>query len=251
MKKLILSIIIILFFGLIHHPVNGQTPSSSPTLTVTPINLTDKLEKIKILKDKVATKVAELRNNEKKALTGSVKSTAKTNFNFAVGTNDITANLSEDTVYYSFDNNGGRVDSNFTKIKEGTLVTVFGYFDNSNQSIDAKYVYINPTLPLHLVGKITDLDRQNFTVTIKTADMTQWIIDIETFTKAQIYTKDAGLVKSGFSKLLPGDLVHITGTPNAKEKNRSSAIRILVLRDFSSSTSSPSPASTPITSPRP
>ncbi len=238
---------ITIFLLFLPKSVAGQTTTPSPTASPSPTgiigSLENNLEKIKLLKDKVATKVAEIRSNEKKAFFGKVTALGKDDLTLDLGKSEtITVKPSEDTNYYTLDQNGDRNDSSKSKLKEGTPLSVFGYFDLGNKQIDAKYIYIGP-IPLHLVGKITDLDRKNFTVSIKTMSQDDWTIDIETFTKTLTISKGS-LQKGGFSKLSPGDLVHITGQVNSKEKNRASALRILVLSDLTVSNPA-SPSATP------
>lgn len=249
MKKIIIAAISVFLIILFPVRASGQTASLSPSVSPspTPVGLLDKLEKIKILKDKIATKVAEIRNNEKKAIVGITKSVDKNNLTLDEGGNEITVNIGEDTSFFLIDNSGQRSDTSLSKIKAGSTLTVFGYYDSAGKTLNARYVYITPSLPLFLSGKIADVDRKNFTISVKTESQDMWTIDIENYTKTNSASKDGSIQKSGFSKLQPGDLVHIVATPNAKEKNRASAGRILVISFFAVVT----PTTTPSHSPAP
>ena len=211
------------------------------TPSPTGFNLIDKLEKIKILKEKVATKVSELRQNEKSAVLGTVLDITDDTMNIKSekGT-EFNINTTEDTLYFSFDKSGKRLESTKSKVTKGGLISVFGFLQGN--TMDGKYIYIETVSPLHLVGKIMDIDRKNFTLTLKSQSQEEWIIDIENFTRTNSYSPEEKTTKSGFSQLQPGDLIHIIANNNEKEKNRAAGLRIVKFVEFSpSNTVSPTP----------
>lgn len=228
------------------------TPTAKPleTPTPTPINLLDKLEKIKLLKEKVATKVAQLRMSEKSAIFGTVTEVEdEVILLSSPKEKEISVTINEDTAYFTVDANGKRDNTTLSKIKETNTLTVFGYLDKPQKTMEAKYIYVTQVPHIHLIGKIADIDRKNFTITLKTIAQEEWIIDIETYSKTQDYTKEKKIEKGGFSKLILNDVIHVTASLNTKEKNRASALRIIKFVQFSSTdlipTTSLSPTPTP------
>lgn len=188
-------------------------------------DLIDKLKQIEILKEKIATKVAEIRNNEKGARGGTVKNIDKNTLTVSTKKGDQTVYYSDDTeIYMLAKQEKTKIPSN--KLQEGDRITALGYFDTDKTTLNAKYIYVMPNI-ISLTGKITDKDTKNFTITISTEDRQSVIMDIETYTRTYSFnlTKKS-LDKSGYSKLNKDDTIHVIGTKNEKEDNRISASRI-------------------------
>lgn len=227
MKKLFLTVLFLLI-TINLQPVAATTATPSPKEeNPTPsASVIDKLKKIEILKEKIATKVAEIRENEKKGAGGTIKTL--TNSSFILSTKnkeDLNISFSEDTVFYTSTESGKSAISN-RKLKEGDSVTVFGYFDAPKQLLSAKYIYYNKASE-RKTGKIANIDKENYNITLK-FQQEEVIVDIETYSK--IYTvSNSKLSKSGFSKLKVGDLIYVFGSPNPKEENRISALRFFHL----------------------
>ena len=208
-------------------PSSSSTPSSQK---VTPTNAV--LDKIQILKEKVATKVAELRENEKKAVLGTIQSVSAEIIDIKTAKGDkISISYSQDSPMYSLSAKKASITGD--DLKKDKTIVAFGYFDSSQNSLDGRAIYLISPQPVFLYGKISDIDRQNYTVTLKDESGKENIIDIETYTRTQSVTDDKTLQKSGFSRLSPGDTIQVVGTPNAKEDNRYSAVRILVINSVS------------------
>lgn len=232
---------IFLFFCLILvQSVSGQTPtkkvvtpSPSPTLSVV-----DKLKKIEQLKDKIATKVAQLREEEKGALAGTVKKINTDQMTVTTRTGDRTVVFSDDTIVYSFTKDG-KTETNENKIKEEQAIAVFGYFDEKKETLSAKYIYLTGPV-IYLIGKIADIDKTNYSISVKELKGTT-VVDIETASKTYIITKDNTLAKGGFSKFKIGDIVHVQGTPNPKRENVIVADRVITV----SQSISPAPTISP------
>lgn len=243
-KKLIIFSAITVMYITLSQPVVSATTdaSSSATIPPTPNSLQDKIDKIKILKDKIATTVAQIRKNEKKALYGKITALGKDSIDIITREGvSVTLNTTSDTGYFSLDNARAKSDSSLDKMKKDSPVTAFGYYDVSSKSMDTRIVYLTPTIPHYLTGKILDIDRTNYTISLKTFSDDTWTIDIETYTKTQIY-KDSSIQKSGFSKLYPGEIIDVVSIDSPKEKNRASASRILAIYDVSQPAVSLSPS---------
>lgn len=202
----------------------------------------NKLKQIEQLKEKIATRVAQIRESEKGGYAGQVKKIDGNIVTVSDRRGDKNFTVTEDTIFYILKKNS-KTESTFSNLKEGDFIALLGYFNESKESFSAKYVFIQENTT-HLLGKITDNDKANFTIVVKAKEGLQ-TVDIETYTKITTYTNDKVAVKSGFSKLKIGDTVHIIGLPNTKESDRVSAARILVLPALESSTATPTAAVNP------
>lgn len=211
----------------------GETPKKSATATPTPQeNLLDKLKQIKILKEKIATKVAELREQEMAAIAGTVRSVGEDTMTISSSKGERIITLSADVQVFLL-SDSSRKESTTDTIKQGDTVAAIGYVESAKQTLVASYIYIQNRTLSNFSGKISDIDRTNFTITVKSKQQ-KLLVDIEKNTRTTMYDrkKDA-MVRLGFSKLSVGDVVHVAATPNAKEENRFSAIRIAALNfDF-------------------
>lgn len=206
-----------------------QTSSTSPSpasQSATSVSIIEKLKKIEILKENIASRVAEIREKDQAAYIGTIKTINSSSINLITTSGDKTINLSEDTSYFSL-LESERKDISFKKLSEGNTISVFGYV-NGEKGLFVKYVYLEPSPKNFILGKITDKDPDNFTITLKETEGNK-IIDIETFTKISSYNKGKGLQKSGFSKLKVGDSVQITGKINSNKTDRISANKIYVI----------------------
>jgi len=205
----------------------SPTPTPEESVTTVPTKtVIDELKKIEQLKEKIATKVAEIRATDKGASGGVVKSITNSAITITTEKGEMNISYADDLQVFS-STEGGQIESSVKKIKEGDEISVFGYFDQTKTSLTAKYVYL-PKKILYSIGKIVDIDKTNYTITVK-EPQGNTIVDIEIYSKISLFTKGKGLVKIGFSKLKVGDSVHVMGTPNTKEENRLSALRIIDL----------------------
>lgn len=245
-NKLILSLIVLTIFASNTVPLKtyAQEDTETPTVTKAPSpsptpEKGSAMDKIRILKDKVATKVAELRQTEKKGITGLVDQISDTEMTLQAGNDKVTVNFTEDTPLFSI--TGKKEEGDFKDIDKGTVILALGYYDKDQKILDGRTIYIINQKPMFLLGKIADIDRENYTVTVKGKDGKDSIVDIETYSRTFAIGDKNSTVKSGFSKLSIGDLIQMIGTPNAKEDNRYSANRILVIE---SKTEIPTPTPT-------
>lgn len=222
MKKIITISVAALIMILNYHPDVLSAAAPSPTTVI------EKLKQIEILKEKIATKVAEIRQSEKSAVTGTVKSIKDNIYQITGKSLDQSVTKSDDTVFYKItnQNKSDPLDSQtINKIKIGEEMAALGYFDSNHNTFLAKYIYLF-SAPLRIFGKVIEKDTENYTISVS-QPQGNILVDIETVTKIYIYTPKSGLIKGGFSKLNVNDAVSIFATVNPKEENRMSAVKIL------------------------
>lgn len=207
------------------------SPSASPT---------GKAAQIEDLKERLATKVAELRHSQKKAVYGLVKAVTVSTVTVETPTKDLKIDIPDElSVYQTI--SGKRTKLATSDIEKDDLVTVFGDHDTTLDLLTARVVIIQSSAPSRVSGTVSAIDKSDFTLTLNTAQGESYIIDIETNTRTQMWT-NGSLEKGGFSKINVGDVVHVVGTPVKNEDTRISARRIVDLGNLREATETPAPA---------
>lgn len=210
--------------------VVAATPPGTPTPT----------SKIDDLKERLATKVAELRQTQKKAIYGTVKAVSVSTFTVETDTRELKIERTDDITVFQMIK-GKRTKLTTEDIAKDDIVSVFGEYDTGLDLLRAKVVVIQSISPERVFGTVSAIDRQEFTATITTADGQEYVIDIEKTTSALMFDREKGLVKGGFSKLETGRTVHVIGTAVAKQDNRISAVRLIDLGNLTGATPTPTP----------
>ncbi len=212
------------------------TPSATPA---------GNAKQVEDLKDRLATKVAELRKVQRRALAGKVKSVSVSTITIETKTKDIKIELPDDVVVIQY-LKGVRTKLTTAAIDKGDTVVVFGGYDATVDILKAQVIVIQNTSPRRAAGTVTAVDKKEYTLTVLTAGGQAYTIDIETITK--IFAWDKGPVKSGFSKVSVGDTVTVLGTDVPIKENRISAIRILDIGNLTNPQPSPQPTPIPAAS---
>lgn len=229
MKKLIIFYALLTSVFAFNQAVMAQKATDAPTPEVqntpspTPEN---KLKLIEDLKNRIATKVAELRQNEKRAIFGVVKSASLSTITLESGSKEIKAEVGDEITVVQF-LRGVRTKLTLDDVSKNDVVTLFGDYDQTLDLLKAKVVFIESTPPVKVNGVIRSIDLKEFTLSVATGDNKTYTIDVEKDTKTFLWEPAGGIVKSGFSKLTVGETVHILGIPVPKKENRIHAFRIV------------------------
>lgn len=206
--------------------------SANPEGTVAGQTQKDKIED---LKERIATKVAQLRVQALKPLMGEIKSVGKDNFILKTAHDEKKVLLNDETKIFRI-NQGRKSPIQLTNLKTGELAAAIGSTDSQGEFV-AKII-LAKTQPLNINGTVEKTDPANFTLSVRNAKKgLVYIVDIEGTTKIQSWVNGKSLEKAGFTKIKVGDRVHVNGTAVSDETNRISAIRVLVLPNTSVSTS--------------
>ncbi|MFZ2024919.1 MAG: hypothetical protein WAV51_01370 [Microgenomates group bacterium] len=217
MKRLF-ALLITIYFCSVAVPAHAQ----SATAAATPSD--EKSQQIEDLKDRLATKVAELRQSKRMAAYGTIKSVSISTFVVETKTKDLKIELTDDLKIFQM-LKGKRTELKTDNLEKGDIVTVFGEYDTTLELLQAKMVFIQSAQPLQIAGKVTTTDKEDYTITIETADNKTYTVDFETTTKTNLWNGTT-LEKGGFSSFGAGDIIFVTGTAVAKKENRISATRI-------------------------
>lgn len=218
--------------------VNAQEePSGTPVVND---------DKIKSLKEKLATTVANLRENQTRGFYGEIASANKTSFTLVTEGNEIKVRFNDDALIYSLGTK--KTEAKADQIKNLQKVAVVGLFD-ANEDIHSAQVIWLQNLPSYVEGQITAIDKEEAAITLKTKNGSTITLDYETATKADEYNPATKkMAKSGLSRLAPGDRLHAWTTPNDEDAQKHDVVRLLRLPATMfepTSSTSPTPSATP------
>lgn len=227
MKKFLFIIIISVIFFFSAPAIFAQSPT--PTSTPTSEKVTEKLsDQITKLKEKIATRVAQLKLVEKRGIAGTVKEVTGTQLILTdVNGKNRLVDVDEIT---KFSSPSAKNSFGLSDLKPGTTISVIGIYNKDSKRLLARFIKAI-SLPMMVSGSISAIDKANFTITIAMEEGKKYLIDIETITRTTSYI-DTEATKSGFSKLQNGDRVIVIGYVNKKEANRMVATRVLVFPDL-------------------
>ena len=223
MKRLLFLLTIILGLGLL--PTVAQAvslkavpsktaPTAEPSAVPSGSLGTDLKDQINQLKDKIASKVAELNLVEKRGISGSVMEVSGNKITLTdIAGKTRFIDVDEITKFSSDSAKGSFGLSDLTK---GTIINILGLYNKESKHLLARFinVAVNPT---QITGTISDLDTKNYSASVETEDKKQTSLDISTTTKISVYTKTDGLSRYGFSKLTIGDRIIAIGYPDKKD----------------------------------
>ncbi len=243
MKKLIALIAAFFFTSSVYAAT--ATPAATPT---TKEATTAAQQKLDDLKDRLATKVAQLRQSQKRAIFGTVKATSVSTITVETKTSDVKIELT-DTIKVFQNIKGKRTDLTTDDLAKGDAVVVFGDYDANLDLLKAKVIFIQDVPATRVSGTITAIDKKNFTLTISTVENQSYVVDIQTTTKNFVWDKNGGTQKGAFSKYTMGDTIFALGNPEAKKNNWISPARVLDIGNLSGVTPTPTPVVTQEASP--
>ena len=134
MKKIIFVLLLVLFVLSISAVVNAQEESTDSEETGIK-------EKINDLKERLATRVAELRAQNKRSFYGVIKEKSETSMVLLYRDEEIPVAVDDETSYFSINAAGKQSDATLTSFELGETATVFGQLDLDNKTVIASYLY--------------------------------------------------------------------------------------------------------------
>lgn len=200
------------------------------TKTPTPTSATQEQKEIDTLKEKLASKVAELRKKNDNAVSGSIISKA-TNLIKIKTQRETFFDIKIDPQLTKFYQIAGtqKKDVDFTDLEKGDYIIVTGPIDG--KTVTANFIYEDEQFLVES-GKITEINTTDFYMRVITAQKETFTLDLEADTKKllldpKLLTTDLTTV----AKIKVGDTVHfaVKVTGQEKEKNRYSAQKLLVI----------------------
>ncbi|KKQ74689.1 MAG: hypothetical protein US96_C0028G0013 [Candidatus Woesebacteria bacterium GW2011_GWB1_38_5b] len=208
MRKIILIITLFLFLpgGVSAQNGTGSTIPSSKTLDA--------------IKDKVASRVAELNLVEKRGIIGTVDEISDTQIIVTTlsGKRRIV-DVDEFTVF------SGNLEG-ISDIEKEDVISILGLYNKDSERLLARYIN-SFSIPLYLTGVISEVDSDNFTITLTTKDKENYIVDVERITETFEFDRNS-LENSGFSNFETFKNAFIIGFEDEDEEGRITASKIIV-----------------------
>lgn len=225
MNKKITYILIVLFAVFVVRNVLGQTTAPSTTIAKsTPTPTTEK--GIEVLKEKIASKVEELRKGNRKVVTGTITTIKGDSLEMQSSDKKTITVTIDDTLtkIYKIES-GKKKEIEKESLKNKDYIVVAG--PTVENTVTANTIYVDFPVTVG-VGHITNIDKDTFTIDIVTTEKEESTLDIETTTKQQIMdTKTLEIKTVGFSKLKIGDTIHFS--TQSTKPDTVSLLRLLVI----------------------
>lgn len=197
------------------------------------------MKKIEDLKERIATKVAQLKTTQKKAIYGKVKSVSISSVIIETDNKDIKIDLTDSIRLVQYIN-GKRTILSLENLSVGDYVTIFGSYNTTLDLLSAAFILIQDLPPIRNSGKVSNISKDNYTITITTTEQREIIIDYEKTTKTVLWNKeDKKFTKGGFTTFSINDIIHVTGISDPNNKDRIKADRILDITNSSIPTLTP------------
>lgn len=218
MKKVICIILsLIAYHLLLITSANAATPT--PT----------KNEIISDLKERIASRVAQLKLVERRGIIGTVTESSDTQLTIT-DLKDATRFIDVDELT-KFSSPSAKGSFGISDINKGTKIGALGLYNKQSRRLLARFIDVL-VMPKVIHGAVTKLDNENFTLQAVSEKGDITTIDIENITKTLSYTKATGLIRSGFSKIKPGQRIIVIGFPDIKQKSRIIASRIIIFPEL-------------------
>jgi hypothetical protein len=230
MKRILITIYIILFIAFPIHTFAQVEATPTGTQKTTPESTTKNLsDQINDLKERIASRVAQLNLVEKRGIVATVSEVSGAR----ITVSDIhgeTRFIDVDEIT-KFSSPSAKSTFGISDLKPGSVISVLGNYNKQSRRILARFIGTF-TIPTYLTGHVVTIDRDAFTFTIASEGKKSTIIDVENITKTSSYTDEDEITRSGFSKLTIGDRIAVMGFANRTEKNRLTANRILIFPEI-------------------
>ena len=130
-------------------------------------------DKVKALKERLATKVAELRENQTRVFFGEIAALSKTSFTLASQDQEVKVRYNEDVTVYKLDATNKKIEAQVKDLKNTQGVSVLGVFEPDSKQQSAKIIFLQ-TLPKFYFGEVVGTDKTKGTIQIKTGQKGQW-----------------------------------------------------------------------------
>ncbi|MCL6096091.1 MAG: hypothetical protein M1444_00190 [Patescibacteria group bacterium] len=226
MKKIFFTIILLLILG-VSAAKNAYALSATPTPAVSPTQ--GDIQQIDDLKNRIASRVAQLNLVEKRGIIGTVTDAT----NSQITLTDVNGNIRfvdvDELTKFSNPNASGTTFG-ISDITKNMKLGILGLYNKQSRRILARQINVL-TLPNILMGAVYSIDSKNFNFYIVSEDNKQTFIDVENITKTYSYSTNASLVSAGFSKIKVEESIVVIGFPDKQASSRIIASRIVLLPD--------------------
>lgn len=183
-------------------------------------------QKINDLKERLATRVAELKSQNKKAFFGVIKQKNDETLTLLNKDTELEVLYSSDTTISTRSNKGKTTKADTKTLTVGSNAVAFGILDLDKKILTARSITI-VDLPTTTVGTVVSVDNKEGTLTM-TGEDGNIELDYEISTKCFIYEKDS-MKTCGLSKVNENDHVIARMLTDDKDLTKATALRIVVI----------------------
>lgn len=229
MKKYLIVLFIVLIFAFgVDKSALALTPTPKEEITTTPqpsneIPKSDDIEKIQRIKDRVASKVAELNLVEKRGIIGKVREVS----NMKIAVDDLKGAIRQIDVDELTKFNVSKSVTGISDLKKGNTYSFIGIYNKDTKRLLARVIGSTASVPVFFEGALTDVDSKKYQINIVTDKGETKKIDIENSTKTNLADSEGDLVKSGFSKLELSKRILAVGFVDDKDESLLTALRVI------------------------
>ncbi len=215
------------------HPAYAQSPTKKSTTTPS-VAPTDKSkfdalsEQISDLKERIASRVAQLNLVEKRGIIGIVTEVSDTQITLTDIDNDTRiVSVDEITEFSSTSQKGFGISD----IAKGTKLSIIGLYNKQSHKLLGRFINTF-IIPVFINGQVQSTNDDEFSLIVLSEEGKEITVDVENVTKTATYSREDGVVRAGFSKITPGERISIVGFPDKKNPGRIVASRVLLLPEL-------------------
>lgn len=229
----VLFSLILLWFSL---PIQAQsvststTPAPSDEPKPTQISAEKKLldNQIQRLKDKIATKVAEISASNKEVISGTIESIKEGVF--TISSNDKTINVTTDDEVTAYENIiNPKKKLIFSDLKKNDYIVLEGVMLSGEFSAERAYLQNQYEF---LTGQIKNVEKKNYFIEMVTSGQETITLDIEKYTvQKKIDPKNLTISDAGFADYKIGGRIQCVILKRKNNESRVSVERTLVVPD--------------------
>lgn len=185
-------------------------------------------DQVSDLKERIASRVAQLKLVEKRGVIGVVSDVSDTQITLS--------NLQNNTQFVDVDeltkfaSPSAKETFGISDIKKGDNLGILGLYNKQSRRLLARFVQ-TLKMPTIIHGAVAALDDKNFIIEVATGQGNK-TIDVENITKTYSYAKGSELSRSGFSRIKENQRIMVVGFTDIKDKNRLIASRIIHFTDI-------------------
>jgi len=218
-KKILVTISFVILLGfLINFIAFGQEKTATSSSE----------KEVEILKEKIASKVAELRQENNQAFSGKIVNLSENQIEIK-DKDDKKVLIKLDptlTKYYRIKNNQKK-EINFSDLEKNDYIVVSGI--TTDKGVNANLIFVDEKYLVEF-GRVIEINKDSYWLKINTLTNENIIIDIETYTKQWLLNiKSLELEKTGFSKIKEGDMINFVAKDEKNESDHYSAQKIVVI----------------------
>lgn len=203
----------------------ASAQTKNPSTTPAPTEKEQNINILTELKDKIASKVAQLNLTKRQGIMGTVESTTSTQITL-MNKKDETRFVDVDE-FTKFSSPSAKGSFGISDLTKGSFVEVIGLYNKQSRRILARFV--NVTTPTQFVhGAVSTVNKIDNTISVISQDGKETVVDIENVTKIQAYDKNGGLTKLGLSKVTEGLHIIAVGFKDIKNPSKIIGSRVIL-----------------------